>query len=72
MMAYVNSSRSAQVSFYDRFAAVVKVVSDLIERRRVYNQTLFELNGLSDRDLSDLGLSRSTISQVAHEAAYKD
>ncbi len=70
-MAYVNSSRSAQVSFYDRFAAVVKVVSDLIERRRVYNQTLFELNNLSDRDLSDLGLSRSTLAEVAREAAYK-
>jgi uncharacterized protein YjiS (DUF1127 family) len=71
-MAYVNSSRSAQVSFSDRFAAVVKVVMDLIERRRVYNQTLFELNNLSDRDLCDLGLSRSSITQVAREAAYKD
>jgi uncharacterized protein YjiS (DUF1127 family) len=70
MMAYVNSSRSAQVSFYDRFAAVVKVVGDLIERRRVYNQTLFELNNLTDRDLSDLGLSRGTIAEVAREAAY--
>ncbi len=71
-MAYVNSSRSAQVSFSDRFAALVKVVGDLIERRRVYNQTLFELNSLSDRDLSDLGLSRSTIAQVAREAAYTE
>lgn len=70
-MAYVNSSRSAQVSFSDRFAAVVKVVADLIERRRIYNQTVFELTNLSDRDLSDLGLSRSTISQVAKEAAYQ-
>ena len=70
-MAYVNSSRSAQVSFSDRFAAVVKVVSDLIKRRRVYNQTVFELNNLSDRDLSDLGLNRLTIAEVAYEAAYK-
>ena len=70
-MAYVNSSRSAQVSFSDRFAAVVKVVSDLIERRRVYNRTVFELNNLSDRDLSDLGLNRLTIAEVAYEAAYK-
>lgn len=70
-MAYVNSTRSAQVSFSDRFAAIVKVAKDLIERRRVYNQTLFELNNLSDRDLSDLGLSRASISEVAREAAYK-
>ena len=69
-MAYVNSTRSAQVSFSDRFAAVVKVIADLIQRRRVYNETLFELNNLSDRDLSDLGLSRASLSQVAKEAAY--
>ncbi len=70
-MAYVNSSRSAQVSFSDRFFAVVKVVKDMIERRRVYNETLFELRNLSDRDLFDLGMNRSTIVEVAYEAAYK-
>ena len=70
-MAYVNSSRSAQVSFSDRFFAVVKVVKDMIERRRLYNETLFELSNLSDRDLSDLGLNRLTIAEVAHAAAYK-
>lgn len=70
-MAYVNSSRSVQVSFSDRFAAVAKVVLGMVERRRVYNQTLYELQALSDRDLSDLGLSRSTIAEVARAAAYK-
>ncbi|MBI1171856.1 DUF1127 domain-containing protein [bacterium] len=70
-MAYVNSSRSAQVSFSDRFAAVVKVVFGLVERRRVYNQTLYELQSLSDRDLADLGLNRTNIAEVAREAAYK-
>ena len=69
-MAYVNNSRTAQVSFSDRFAAIVKVAKDALERRRVYNQTLFELNGLSDRDLTDLGLSRANIAEVAREAAY--
>ena len=71
-MAYVNSSRSAQVNLSDRFSAMVKVVKDMIERRRVYNQTLFELNNLSDRDLSDLGISRASIAEVAREAAYND
>jgi uncharacterized protein YjiS (DUF1127 family) len=46
-------------------------VKDMIARRRVFNQTLFELGQLSDRDLSDLGLSRASISDVAREAAYK-
>ena len=68
-MAYVNS-RSASLSFSDRIAAFVKVAKDAIERRRVYTQTMFELNGLSDRDLADLGLARCMIAQVAREADY--
>jgi uncharacterized protein YjiS (DUF1127 family) len=67
----MNSTRSAQVSFFDRFAALMVGVKDLIARRRVFNQTLFELDQLSDRDLSDLGLSRANIADVAREAAYK-
>jgi uncharacterized protein YjiS (DUF1127 family) len=69
-MAYVNSSRSVSVSFSDRFNALLKVAMDMIERRKVYNQTVYELSLLSDRDLSDLGLSRSNIGQIAREAAY--
>lgn len=69
-MAYVNSTRAVSVSFSDRLNAIFKVVGDLIERRRIYNQTVAELNSLSDRDLADLGLSRSTIGAVAREAAY--
>jgi len=60
------------VSFSDRFSAIVKVVMDLIERRKVYARTVFELQSLSDRDLSDLGLSREAIADVAREAAYRD
>lgn len=71
-MAYVNSTRSIPVSFSDRFNAALKVAKTLIARRRIYAQTVFELNSLSDRDLSDLGLSRSNIGSVAREAAYRD
>lgn len=70
-MAYMTSTRSVQMSFSGRLAALVVAVKDLIARRRVFNQTLFELGQLSDRDLSDLGLNRASISDVAHEAAYK-
>lgn len=70
-MAYVNSTRSVSVSFSDRFNAVVKVVMAMIERRKVYMQTVKELNLLSDRDLADLGISRSAIADVAREASYR-
>lgn len=69
-MAYVNSSRQATVSFGDRIAALVKVASQSMQRRVLYLQTLHELNGLSDRDLSDLGLARADLASVAREAAY--
>jgi uncharacterized protein YjiS (DUF1127 family) len=69
-MAYVNSSRQATVSFGDRIVALVKVVGQSMQRRRVYLQTLHELTNLSDRDLADLGLARSDIGAVAREAAY--
>ena len=67
-MAYVNSS-----------SAVLRpsLIGDLIQafkaaftRRQIYVRTLTELRDLSDRDLNDLGLSRSGITSVAREAAY--
>ena len=68
-MAYVNS-RSASMSIADRVSSVVRLVKDAIARRQVYNQTLAELNVLTDRDLADLGISRDSIALVAREAAY--
>ena len=70
-MAYMTSTRAAQVSGYDRFNALAVGLKDAIARRRVFNQTLYELSHLSDRDLLDLGLSRANIADVAREAAYK-
>jgi uncharacterized protein YjiS (DUF1127 family) len=70
-MAYMNATRSAQMGFSDRFAALAAGLKNQIARRRVFNQTLFELSHLSDRDLQDLGLSRANITDVAREAAYK-
>lgn len=35
-----------------------------------YRENLRELSGCTDRELSDLGLSRGDIRRVAHEAAF--
>ncbi|HCZ00418.1 MAG: hypothetical protein A3D16_01405 [Rhodobacterales bacterium RIFCSPHIGHO2_02_FULL_62_130] len=69
-MAYVNSTRATTVSISDRFGSLVAGVKAALARRRVYDQTVRELAALSDRDLTDLGISRSVIAQVASEAAY--
>jgi uncharacterized protein YjiS (DUF1127 family) len=39
-------------------------------RRRLYSRTFRELDGLNDRDLRDIGVSRLQIAEIAHEAAY--
>ncbi|KGJ06796.1 Uncharacterized conserved protein YjiS, DUF1127 family [Paracoccus halophilus] len=53
-----------------RIAKFVADLRDNMARRSVYRQTLRELDELSDRDLNDLGLSRSSIRSVAYEAAW--
>lgn len=70
-MAYVNlTSRAANVSLADRFSGALAQIKVMIARRAVYNQTVRELNVLTDRELADLGLSRFDILTVAREAAY--
>ena len=39
-------------------------------KRKVFRATYHELSSLTDRDLSDLGISRSNIKRLALEAAY--
>lgn len=41
-----------------------------LRQRKVYKDTYRELSQLSTRELDDLGISRSMISRLAHEAAY--
>jgi uncharacterized protein YjiS (DUF1127 family) len=46
-------------------------LSAWIAQYRSYRRTLNELSALSDRDLTDMGLHRSNIPDVAREAAYR-
>ena len=69
-MAFVNSSRATTVGIADRAAAVVKTIRVALERRRIFKQTVRELQSLSSRELADLGIHRSMITRVANEAAY--
>ena len=69
-MAYVNSTRTASFGLTDRIAGFLKSLRVSMERRAVYNRTRRELQALSSRELADLGIHRSMITRVAHEAAY--
>lgn len=48
---------------------ILERVAERRARNKIYRETLNELRALSDRDLSDLGLSRASIHSVAWEAA---
>lgn len=69
-MAYVNSSRAFRATLSDRLSSLVAQVREANARRALYSRTLRELNALSDRDLTDLGMSRFSIADVARRAAY--
>ncbi|MDG1281485.1 MAG: DUF1127 domain-containing protein [Pseudorhodobacter sp.] len=69
-MAYMNASRPAFAGLSDRFTSAWKLVREALHRRAVFNTTMRELSTLSDRELSDLGIARTMIRQIALEAAY--
>lgn len=49
---------------------LIAAFRESLARHRIYRQTKAELNGLSDRELADLGISRSGITRLALDAAY--
>ncbi len=69
-MAYANATRFMQMGFSDRFAAIVGMVKEVIGRRSVFLRTFDVLQGLSGRDLSRPGLSRSSLASGARGAVY--
>ena len=69
-MAYVNSTPIARKGFIDRLSVLKDQILTAIQRRRIYERTVSELNNLSDRELLDLGISRFSIPELARESAY--
>ncbi len=49
------------------FAALVR----LIQEWKRYNRSLSELSRLGDRELADIGISRSDIPRLAWKSAHK-
>jgi uncharacterized protein YjiS (DUF1127 family) len=69
-MAYATTTHIDRKGFLDRLTSLKDGVLTAINQRRVYERTVAELNALSDRDLTDLGISRLGIADIAREAAY--
>lgn len=69
-MAYVNTTRATGFGLIERIAEFRAAAAEAAAKRKVYRQTVNELSALSNRELADLGLSRSGIKAIAMEAAY--
>ncbi len=73
-MAYVSSTNDIPAGRpavrKGAFATAIQAIREGFRSRAVYNQTVRELNELNDRELADIGLSRSTINRAALVAAY--
>ncbi len=69
-MAYASAHSTRTAGLLAPIAEVFAAVSAAWARSRVYARTYNELNALTTRELNDLGISRSMISRLAHEAAY--
>jgi uncharacterized protein YjiS (DUF1127 family) len=50
---------------------IIANMLELLRSWRRYNASLRELNQLGDRELSDIGISRSDIPRVAWENAHR-
>lgn len=69
-MAALNDTNIISLGLQDRLLHTWNAFLDNRAKARVYHQTYRELSALSAKDLADIGLNRSMISSVAHEAAY--
>lgn len=68
-MAHAATTRFAGITLADRFAALRAKFAGYRAMSKTYRTTVYELESLTDRDLSDLGISRSAIKGIAIEAA---
>lgn len=70
-MAFADFSSVAAQPRNTRLAALSARWKSRLERNRRFRNTLNELNALSDRELADLGMSRSMLRSVAWESSAK-
>ena len=71
-MAYTTYGNTGAIAstLRDRLITRIETARADYGKWRTYRNTVSELSALSNRDLADLGLSRSMIRGVALEAAY--
>ncbi|MBV0890705.1 DUF1127 domain-containing protein [Paracoccus sp. Z118] len=63
-----NQTNTRAPGIAQRIAATAASIRDQIARRALYRRTVNELSAMSNRELADIGVNRSMIHSVAHQA----
>ena len=69
VMAYASDNRTATLGLGDRFSEFVAHVQRIRAQRKLYRTTYNELAALTDKELADIGVARSSIRSIALSAA---
>lgn len=69
-MSTFNEVNTYRASVSNRFSGFIGGFSARFAQYRTYRRTLDELESLTDRELSDLGISRHSLRSIAYRAAY--
>lgn len=69
-MSYTSHAHAGRAPAGHTLSAAFGEMKNKMARRRSYRQTVNALSDLSDHELADLGLSRSTIPSHAWQAVY--
>lgn len=69
-MSMINEVAAVRPAINNRLQGFISGVNARFAQYRTYRKTFEELNALSDRELSDLGIARSSIPGIAYKAAY--
>ncbi|MGB3243146.1 MAG: DUF1127 domain-containing protein [Sulfitobacter sp.] len=71
-MAYLNTTITAPgISGFTRIRAGFEALAARYKQHRLYRETFDGLNALNNRELADLGLSRSELRYVADQASRR-
>lgn len=69
-MSTFNEVNNVRATTESRIGGFFNGVSARFAQYRTYRKTLEELESLTDRELSDLGISRHSVRAIAYRAAY--
>lgn len=70
-MAYLNTTTAPTPSIFARISSGFEALATRYKSYRLYRETFDGLSALSNRELDDLGLSRSELRHIARKCSQQ-